>query len=301
MYYVIILLILIASLIGISIIVFRKFPQLANLDIDNLPQEKELRKKKEIIERRVTADRNKLFLSFLRKTEPLRKSWGKLQLKFRIYVGKIERLFHHEQRSKIVAAISEEGSNEAVETRLAALVPEGNYHLQQGKLEKAEEFFIAAIKLDPRHAPAYRGLGDTYLAKDSLDEAGETYQFLLQLQPNDDGAMVKVSELLEKRGKIEEAINYLQQAVILNDSLSTRFYHLCELLLKVNQPDIAKEAIIQAVELEPKNPKYLDLMIETGILCDDKDLAERGFNELRLVNPNNQKLESFQARINALV
>jgi tetratricopeptide (TPR) repeat protein len=113
-------------------------------------------------------------------------------------------------------------------------------------------------------------------------------------------AMVKISELSEKKGNLEEAINYLQQAVVLNDSLSSRFYHLSELLLKVNQADIAKEAIEQAVDLEPKNPKYLDLLIETGILCGDKVLAEHGFQELRLVNPQNQKLESFQARINAL-
>ena len=55
---------------------------------------------------------------------------------------------------------------------------------------------------------------------------------------------------------------------------------------------------IQAVELEPKNPKYLDLLIETVILCGDKDLAERAFNELRMVNPENQKLAVLRERIN---
>jgi hypothetical protein len=82
--------------------------------------------------------------------------------------------------------------------------------------------------------------------------------------------------------------------------LSSRFYHLAELLIKADHPEIAKESIIQAVELEPKNPKYLDLMTETGILCGDKVLADTGFQELRLVNPQNNKLESFQARINDL-
>ncbi|MFA6105354.1 MAG: tetratricopeptide repeat protein [Patescibacteria group bacterium] len=298
-YYIIASAILAIGLGGMAFLTIQKFSQLANIDLENLPSEKELKKKKEMIGKRVAAERHHLLLAFLRRTSPFRKIWGKVQLKFRIYVGKVERLLHHEQRAKDAAEVAVLPT-EAVETKLASLIQDGTYNLSEGDFEKAEELFIAAIKIDSKCAPAYRGLGDTYLANSNLEEAEETYQFLLQLQPNDDAAMVKISEMLEKRGDVEEAINYLQQAVILNDSLSSRFFHLTELLLKVNQPDVAKEAIEQAVELEPKNPKYLDLMIETAILCHDKDLAERGFQELRLANPQNNKLEGFQSRINDL-
>ncbi len=287
------------GLVGMAVLTIRHFTQLANIDLENLPAEKEIKKKKEMIEKRVVAERHRLLLTFLRYTQPLRKLWGKAQLRFRVYVGKIERLLHHEQRAKVNEEMAELPT-EAVENKLAALLQDANFNLTESDFDKAEELFIAAIKLDAKCAPAYRGLADTYLAGGHLVEAEETYLFLLQLQPSDDAAMVKISELLEKKGKLEEAINYLQQAVILNDSLSSRFFHLSELLIKVDQADVAKEAIGQAVELEPKNPKYLDLMIEIGILCGDKDLAERGFQELRLVNPQNQKLEGFQSRINDL-
>ena len=60
---------------------------------------------------------------------------------------------------------------------------------------------------------------------------------------------------------------------------------------------MAKEAALQAVELEPQNPKYLDLLIETAIICGDKATAVRSLEELRLVNPDNQKLDSFRERI----
>ena len=296
MYFIIALVIVAIGLVGMAVITVRKFPQLANIDLENLPAEKELKKKKEMIGKRVNAERHHLFLTFLKMSQPLRKVWGKLQLRFRIYVGKVERLLHHEERAKVEVEKATLPT-EAVETKLASLLQDANYNLSESDFDKAEALFIAAIKLDAKCAPAYRGLADTYLANGSLEEAGETYQFLLQLQPNDDYALVKISELEEKNGNLEQAINYLQQAVILNDSLSSRFFHLAELLLKADQPEVAKEAIIQAVELEPKNPKYLDLMIETGILCSDKDLAEKGFQELRLVNPQNQKLDGFQSRI----
>lgn len=293
--------IILIGVVTAGIIVGRKFPQLANLDVDHLPQEIELRKKKEIMKRRVDAEgaqmANKVHSGF----GPVRKVWGKLQLKFRVYVGHIERLWHHEQRAADAAREpASDNTSDDLRDRLMVLTQQGEQNFQQGVFDKAEQFFIAAVKLDPKYAPAYRGLADTYLAQGSLNEAKETYQFLLTLQPHDDMALAKVAELAEKEGKLEEAVNYLQQAVIINDSLSPRFYHLADLLIKLNQPVVAKEAIVQAVELEPKNPKYLDLLTETGILCVDKELALRGFNELRLVNPENQKLESFQARINAM-
>ena len=84
------------------------------------------------------------------------------------------------------------------------------------------------------------------------------------------------------------------------DSVSPRFYHLAELLLKVEQPEVAKESIVQAVELEPQNPKYLDLLTETAIICRDKDLALQSYNDLRGVNPDNQKLDGFKDRIDQL-
>ncbi|MEK7625534.1 MAG: tetratricopeptide repeat protein [Patescibacteria group bacterium] len=295
--YQIIFTILGLSLAGLVIIFFRKFPQLANLDLENLPEEKLAQKKREMLGRRVKAEHGRLIQNFIKLMRPVGKVWGGLQLKFRIYVGKIERLLHHEQRVKSRTELAQMPT-EAVDSKLANLVSEGGQNLEHGNLEKAEELFIAAIKMDAKFAPAYRGLGDTYLAKGALSEAEETYQFLMQLSPMDDGAMVKISELLEKKGDLEQAINYLQQAVVINDSLSSRFFHLAELLHKVSQPSVAKEAIVQAVDLEQRNPKYLDLLIETGILCGDKVLAERGLSELRLVNPQNQKLESFQSRIN---
>ena len=97
---------------------------------------------------------------------------------------------------------------------------------------------------------AYRGLGDTYLAKNSIEEARQTYKFLIRMEPDDDSVLVKLAEIAESQGNLEEAIEYYQQAVLVNDSFSPRFYHLAELLVKVGQPQVATEAILQARALE---------------------------------------------------
>jgi tetratricopeptide (TPR) repeat protein len=228
---------------------------------------------------------------------PLRKKlWGKLQLQFRIYVGKIERLLYHEEVLKTKLK-NEEISPEDREQKLNQLIADGEQYLKLENYDKAEEYFITAIKQDAKSAAAYKGLAETYLAKNAIEEAKQTYQFLLRLQPTDDSILVKLAEVAEEQGNTEEAIGYYQQAVLINDSFSPRFYHLAELLVKVDQPEVAKESILQAVELEPQNPKYLDFLIEIAIICGDKTLATKAYNDLRLVNADNQKLPVFKDRI----
>ncbi len=276
----------------------RKFPQLSNIDLDSLPEEKEARKKKEIISRRLKTEGGKMVEKMSTNLKPVGKVWGLLQLKFRLYVGKVEGLWHHEERAK--KKIATPVASENREAKIHTLLQEASTYLQAGAFEQAEAHYINVISIDSKSFEAYRGLADTYLAKNSVEEAEQTYQFLLKLRPEDDAVLAKLAEIAEQQGKLEQAIEYYQQAAVFNDALSPRFYHLAELLVKVKQPEVAREAILSAIDLEPKNPKYLDLLIEIGILCSDKDLAQQGFNELRLVNPKNQKLQVFQDRIKEL-
>ena len=297
MYNVIFLVIILLCFAGVIFIVSRKFPQLTNLDVENLPEELEAKKKKELLSKRLAEKARRMRVIWSKRLWPLVKIWGVLQLKFRIYVGKVERLWHHEQTLKNKQKRKSTASTANARVAAESLAQQGEQWLQNKDYEQAEELFIEAIKLDVKCQPAYRGLGYTYLAKGQLAEAKETFQFLLQLNPHDDVAIVKLGEICENQGQLEEAIGYFQRAVLENDNLSTRFYHLAELLLKVKQPETAQEAVVQAVELEPKNPKYLDLLIEIAIICGNAAFAEKSYQELRLVNPENKKLAEFKEKI----
>ncbi len=287
---------IVLALVVIAVIIIRKFPIVANLDLENLAEEQESKKKRSILENRLSEKSNEARKQFQEKMTPLKRLWNILQQKFRMYVGKIEKLLHYEELIKNRQKNRDLSSMDR-EKQISELLQQGENKFHEGNYDKAEEFFIAAIKFDKKLAPAYRGLADTYMAKGAAEEALQTYDFLSRLTPADDALLVKLSELSEERGKINEAINYLENAVSINDSLSPRFYHLAELLQKVEQPEVALEAVSQAVELEPKNPKYLDLFIEIAIVCGDRQAANKGFEELRLVNPDNHKLVEFKERI----
>ena len=295
----IILIVIVVCLTLVGIIVARRLPQAANLDVESLRQEQEGRKKRQLLSQRLEERGRAMRERWAKKTSSVSKWWGKIQLKFRVYVGKVERLWQHEENIRRRRELKEMGPGER-EQKLADVSRQAESAFQSGDLDKAEEFYIAAVKMNSRDANAYRGLGDTYLAKEALNEAWETFNFLRRLAPTDDYALIRLGDIAEKQGKVDMAIQYYQQATLLNDSLSPRFYHLAELLLKIGQPAVAVEAVRHAVELEPKNPKYLDLLIETAIICDDKLLAEKSFEELRLVNSDNNKLVDFKERISKL-
>ena len=284
---------MIALGVGLAIIA-RTFPQLSNLDVTALPETHLASKKKEILTKRARARSQEWQKILARRLVPLRQAWGQVQLRFRIYVGRMERLWYHEQAT---APKPHADLGETAEARYERLLTEGHNLLAASHYEQAENAFIAAMRIHQQEPAAYRGLADTYAARGSLAEAKETYRYALHLAPDDDALMVKLAEIAENEGHTEEAISYYQQAVVANDALSSRFYHLAELLLKIKQPAIAKEAVVSAVQLEPKNAKYLDLLIETAILAADKQTASQFYNELRLANPENQRLEGFKDRI----
>jgi len=329
------LFVLILSLGLVAYIVISKFPQLRSLDVKSLPTEKEFRKKQELIDKRIAEKGQKLKQKFEKYLIPLGKMWGQWQLKFRIYVGKIKRMMHHEEElkkegkltkiedSRFVfdedepekdVVLSEEPKDvvndlkdddvkakENLTYKINSLLQEAEHNFQMKNYEKAEENFIAVIKLDQANPASYRGLADTYLALGSLEEARQTYKFVLKLEPDDDSVMVKMGEIAENQGDIEEAIEYYQKAIIVNDTLAPRFYHLAKLLHQINQDETAKESILSAVELDSNNLEYLDLLLQIAIILSNKNLAQDSYEKLRALDPENIKLDAYKEKIDVMI
>jgi len=288
-------LLIIFSLTVIIIIVVRKFPQLTLLDIDNLPEVKEGKKKKEFLKRRSVKRSEKAKNTRIEKIKPVVVKMKETQLKFRKYVGKVQKALIADQNNKILKA--PKVIKERKKEELADILRDGTIVFSHGELELAERKFISAIKIDPKSSEAYRGLADVYFEQGQLEEAEETYRFVLQLNRNDDSSMVKFAELLEQRGKKEEAVDWYQKSVLINPNLASRFAKIASLLHSMEAYEPALEAISQAVELENKNPKYLDKLVEISIMSGNQSIAKEAFEQLRRVNSDNKKLRTLKDRI----
>ena len=56
----------------------------------------------------------------------------------------------------------------------------------------------------------------------------------------------------------------------------------------------------KAVDCEPSNPRFLDLLLKISILLKNKDLAWRAYNGLKEADPENKKLPELKEEITTL-
>lgn len=292
------LLFILLPLAIIIIVIVRRFPQLALLDVDSLPQVREEKKKNEMIKRRVEERAARAKKEWFNKLKPTVKLLRRIQLEFRQYVGKVERQLAEERRRKFIERLKPVSFNKKRE--ISKLLQEAMQAKEDGNFDAGEKKYLTAIKLDPKSAATYRGLGDIYAAQEQWAEAKETYRFVLQLDPHDDLTLLRLAEIAEQAGDIKAAVGYYERAVLIGDHDPQRFAKFAELLSGIGQYDAALAGIEQAVELEPQNPRYLDMMTEISILGGQKAAAESAYQQLRMVNPDNAKLAGLKDRINKM-
>jgi tetratricopeptide (TPR) repeat protein len=296
-YHIVPFLLILLSLAGVIVVLIRRFPQLTLLDVDTIPEVRAEKKKTEFLKKRVEAKGQEAQKKRREQWKPVVEQMVKVQNFFRRYVGDLERRLAHKRMNRVETAEQKGQKRE----ELRSIVHDADLARQSEDFEAAEKKCIAAIRIDPKNPEPYRSLSEVYLAQGQTTEAKETLLFLHQMEPNDDMVLVRLAELSEQENNIQSAIEYYQQAVLLNDHLPQRFAKLAQLLQQIEQYPTALEAIRQAVEIEPQNPKFLDMMVEISIMVGDKALSEQAFHGLRMVNPENQKLPSLKERIQKMV
>jgi len=134
------------------------------------------------------------------------------------------------------------------------------------KVEIAEKKYIDIIAADPRNIEAFEGLGDLYYEQGMFSEAKETFKHVLKLDPSSATAAYDLAHISKEEGDVSSARTYIRQAL----------------------------------SREPKNVKYLDLDIELALEAKDKLGAQESIAVVRAVNPDNQKLDSWDEKLIAL-
>ncbi|MBI2990155.1 MAG: tetratricopeptide repeat protein [Candidatus Magasanikbacteria bacterium] len=299
------LILIILSLSTILFIVIRKFSRLVLLDLDSIQEIKEHQKKDDLLRKWASEKEDEVHRKMMNVLGPFFAFLKGFQKTFRNYVWRVEQMVrkeaqHMRRERKAQQPKEDKEQKEQRKNELESLLLEGKTALDQGIYNDAEKKFIAAVKLDPKNTAAYEGLGDVYYHNNQGEEAGQTYGFLLQLDPRNEHACLQLARMAEDKHELDKAVDYYQQALLINDSVSTRFTKIYDLLMQLGQHQTAFEAATQAVQLEPDNPKYLDNLLEVSILLGNKKAAEEVYERLRMVNPENNKLPAFRERINEL-
>ena len=95
----------------------------------------------------------------------------------------------------------------------AALVLKGRMLLSEGKVDEAISGLQAAVSADTTSAEAHFALGRAYLAKNDRERAIEAFNETSRLNPRAIGAQVELSRLELAAGRVDNSIQFAEQAI----------------------------------------------------------------------------------------
>jgi len=156
---------------------------------------------------------------------------------------------------------------------LAPQLPGAHFELAEALLQKsktvrereeAEEAFKAELALDPGNVNALCRLGDLYLSAGTarLDEAYQSYDRAVQLQPNFSNAQLGLGKVLIRMGKNPEALVHLREAARLDPIDSTAHYLLAQTYRRLGQMPDADREIKLFQDLEDSRKKIHEVYQE---------------------------------------
>lgn len=282
-FYIVAFAIIIAAAASVAAVVVRKFPQLSLIDTEALPLERDAKKKKAIIQDRVS----RMTGAFGRKVAAaLTRRFEKARERFRAQYRRVLILERQYRKEKPVLPAE-------VDARIASLAAEAERFTKEGEYGDAEKRFIEILSLDRKNAEAYWGLGAMYHEAKRYDQAKETFAYLVRMIRKDsrcahgeDGSLAAGKECAASASAHADVAAACFDLGLASQAAGDRREAL--------------SAFGRAVAFEPANPRHLDFLLDACILEGDKSRASAVFAQLKVANPENNKLDAFAERIAAL-
>ena len=290
MYNIIPLLLILISLSIIIIIVMRKFSVLANLDVDNIPAEKEAKFKERIISNRLKRNIIKWSARLGRIFQPLVRSISNF---FKLNLHKLYQL-KNDYKTK------EDGESGDVEKKIEQLFIQAEEFKKRGELTSAENKYIEIIGLDSKNLKSFKDLGRVYFEKKQYEEAKETFEHVLKLKQGDEDVYENLAQIAKEKGDLDEARDEYLKSINFNKENAQTYFNLACVYQAMGKWPEAIRSLKRALKIEPANPKYLDTMLEISIIIKDKALALGAYQKLFKTNPENNKLVEFKKQIDGL-
>jgi tetratricopeptide (TPR) repeat protein len=255
------LVVIMISLLIIIFIIFKKFPALAVLDVENIPEEKEQQIKERIIKSRIQRKFSRLNVFFTTINSFFVSLYEKLWNKIDSFKKKQEKIINKESMAEV-------GKDDQVKI----LFSQAEALIKEEKISDAEQKLIEIIGIDDKNLMAFHELGELYHEGGKLQEAKQTLLYAL---------------------KLAEIENVKTEQANIN-------YSLALVAKEFNDIDGAILHVLKALDKDANSPRYLDLMLDLCIIKKDRSLAEDYLRKIKEVNPDNKNIIEWEKEIDNL-
>lgn len=292
--FIIFIAVILAALIYLGLIFGRHATELAAVDLEILPAEKNKEVKTEITEKRLKRKfdqtAKKISSDYLIPLSSLVSA--RIQKIYRRAL-ELERYYQRETKRRTAIGLANNDLLNHVKEKLSA----GLEFINQEKYKEAEDALIEVVSLDSKNTEAYLGLAKIYLATEKPDQAKEVYSFILKMDLQNNPALAGLAEMEMSQNNWAGAREVYAKIIAAGTTNPEYYCDYGYVLEKLDDHKNAMEMYQKAVDLKPSDPRYLDYLLEESILNKKKYLAYKVFDQLKEANPENQKLDDFKKRI----
>jgi Tfp pilus assembly protein PilF len=289
------IIVFLTSLIGLAIVIGRKFPTLAAVD-PTATAGPTAERKHSLIEERLRRKVTSWWTKIADRSAPLAATTGRLATAAHRKLVDLE----HEYKIRSLPVFLSHRQRRKIDQQIAAMLNQTQAMIDEKEYAAAEEKIMQAVRLEPRSIPVFELLGQLYLTTKEFAHAKEVYQYLLKLTGDSDAIYQHLGEADLGAGHPEAAKLELERAVELNQNVASYHLELAQAYTALEDHPSAFASVQEAARLEPNSPKVLDQYVEVSIAAGKKQFAEDAVARIESVNPENTKIAQWRTQIAAL-
>lgn len=125
---------------------------------------------------------------------------------------------------------------------------------------KDEQYYLQVIRDNPKDLEGYNALGKFYTEAKRFADSRDIYTYLVKRDPGNAGLYARLAFACFKLELYTEAVSNYEKSLALDSAQPNRYYNLSLALDALGKKEEAVMPIKKALELEPQNRKYLDLL-----------------------------------------
>ncbi len=150
---------------------------------------------------------------------------------------------------------------------------------QAGRLDDAERRCQVLMKTHPNNADAHYLMGLVHERRGAYEQAAESFQQVVRLNPQHLGALVNAGGLLVTIDRAEEAIDPLRKALRIDSNIFPARYNLARAYDKTGRLEKAVKEANKAWQLNPNVPEVQFLIGEINESAEKPHEAVEGFRK----------------------
>ena len=160
------------------------------------------------------------------------------------------------------------------------------------KKEKSDE-----MKTRENEAEELKNKGNSYLSEKNYNKAIECYTQAIELKKSAIYYSNRASSYLSI-GQYESALNDCKESIKLDPNYAKAYARMSSVLVKMSKLKEAKEAIENALKIDPKNELYLKNLEQIKYLIEEESNVQNAHQQSTQNAQNNQNAQSNQQQAN---